>query len=238
MRRTHAPLTINGHSLGALIGLLWAHRRHSVVRVACCNPPLFDGAEDADRRIAAFGPLDKAMALDTSAAQAFCRVRYRHRRVAQWLAVAMLPRLPVPVARASMAHTWDSYLGGLDIIRTAPWRAALQEFDQRSLPVLVLEGAADPIRIDARLDELTRQHTHLRSLLHPHAAHDLPLAAPSWTRKGMSQSSARAAIGGDPDRVDVNGAMTHENVRERDPHAGTPVPTGNLAPFDEAERNA
>lgn len=197
----NAPLTVIGHSLGALVGLLWAQRRPSVAEVVCCNPPLFDGAQDADRRIAALGPLNKAMALDTGVARGFCRVRYRHRRSAQWLAVAMLPRLPVPVARASMTHTWDSYLGGLDIIRTADWRAALHELDGRSVPVLVLQGAADPVRSDGRIEELAARHAHVRSLLHPHAGHDLPMADPEWCKEAMRPPRGRAAVGAGPART-------------------------------------
>jgi pimeloyl-ACP methyl ester carboxylesterase len=175
-----SPLTIVGHSLGALVGLLWAQRRPSTVRVVCCNPPLFDGPDDAERRIAALGPLNKVMALDTGAARAFCRLRWQHRRIAEWIAVAALPHLPVPVARASMAHVWDSYLGGLDIIRTGPWRDAISELEERDVPVLLCEAAGDPVRVDGLATSLEDAHANVTGRLHPDGGHDLPMADPGW----------------------------------------------------------
>lgn len=179
-----APLTIVGHSMGGVLALHWAaHRaaRGLPVRVATICAPLYDTPDEADQRIGALGPLARLIALEHPIARRICAWMCDHRRVSAGLAVALSPSLPVPIARGGVQHTWPAYSGAMDgLIRDSHWRRAVQVLTDAAAPVLLLEGADDPVPTPGRAAGLAARHPTVTHHLRPGAGHDLPLADPRW----------------------------------------------------------
>lgn len=176
------PLTVVGHSMGAVLALHWAARRHrQVERVVAMSAPLYESPAEGQSRIRGLGVLEAAMALDTPLSRATCAWMCEHRTAAGWAAAALKPHLPVRVARRGVLHTWPAYLSAMqEVVLTSPWRAALAVLTDAAVPVLLAAGARDPVPVPGRADRLARQHPAVTSVTHPYAAHDLPLTDPDW----------------------------------------------------------
>jgi len=176
-----APLTVAGHSMGALLALHWAGRRPDVRRVVTFCAPLYRTAEEADRHIKAMGWLESLFALETPLARRTCAWMCAHRGLAQWLAVAVSPQYPIPLARLGALHTWSAYLGGMNaVIRTPSWRGALELLVERGVPVAMANGARDPVAVPGLADRLARELRTVESYTHPRAGHDLPISDAAW----------------------------------------------------------
>lgn len=177
------PLTIVGHSMGALLALHWAARRPETRRVVGICAPLYRDAREADDHIRAMGPLERLFALESPLAHRTCQLMCDLRSVAQWVSVLVSPQWPVPIARGGVRHSWHAYLGGMNrIIRDAAWRQALEVLDRRAVPVLLAEGGADPVPVAGLADRLASTYAGVTTRRHPHAGHDLPIAYPAWCR--------------------------------------------------------
>ncbi len=176
------PLTLVGHSLGGLLVLHWAARRPHVERVIALCAPLYVSAAEADERIARLGWLERLFALEGPAAAAMCAWMCRHRTAAAWLMVVLEPRWPLIIARYGVRHTWASYLGAMNgVIRRGGWESALRQLEARQVPVILAEGARDPVPVPGRADALAVEHANVRVLTHPTADHELPITDPAWS---------------------------------------------------------
>lgn len=180
------PVTVAGHSMGALLALQWAaahHRRGGTVRrvVSLCGP-LYATPGEADRRISGLGPLEGLVALDHPAARALCAWMCAHRELASWLAVALAPRAPLPVARFGVRHTWPAYITAMNtVIRSAAWLPALDLLASAGVPVVLAEGDRDRIPVPGRALRLAARHPAAVSVrVRRGHVHDLPLADPAW----------------------------------------------------------
>ena len=192
---TGRPLTVVGHSMGTLVELHWAARRPETVRVVAFSAPLYDSREEAERHIARLGPLERFFGLDTGLAERTCALMCEYRSTAQWLWTAVSPQWPVRLARHGVLHTWPAYLGGMEgLIIRGEWETALEQLDERGVPVLLADGAEDPIPVAGRAQRLASAHRCVRTARHPSAAHDLPAAYPNWSREQVQA----AATGTDP----------------------------------------
>lgn len=146
------PVTVVGHSVGALVGLRLAYRQPTAVRgVIAFGPPLFATADQARQRLAAMGPMARLFALPGSLAERACRWVCDHRSMAASIAVLTHPSLPAPVARDSVQHTWASYRETMERIVLASHDEWVQ---QVSCPVALVVGDKDRV-VD---------HPHARSL--------------------------------------------------------------------------
>jgi pimeloyl-ACP methyl ester carboxylesterase len=176
-----ASLTIVGHSLGALVGLHWASRCERVGAVAAFSAPLYRDAVEADERLRAMGPMERLLALESPASEAACAWMCRHRRVTEWITVALEPRWPVVIARYGVHHTWRSYLGAMNgVIRAGRWDAPLRALDGAGVPVLLAEGARDRVPVPGRAVKLADTYANIRLVIHPTADHELPITHPGW----------------------------------------------------------
>ncbi|MDQ3154666.1 MAG: alpha/beta hydrolase [Actinomycetota bacterium] len=127
------------------------------------------------------GRVEAFLAGDGPLPRAVCDWMCAHRRAASALAVAGRPSLPVPLARASVEHTWRSYSAAYtDIIRSSDWQRALAQLARSNVPVVLAAGARDPVPVPGRAAELARRHPGLRVLTHPRGDHGLPLTHPAW----------------------------------------------------------
>ncbi len=174
-------LTVVGHSLGGLLALHWASRRSDVERVLCFCAPLYHSPVEADARIQGMGWMERVFALEGPVAKATCAWMCRHRGTAQWVSVAIEPQWPVPIARMGVRHTWPSYLAAMNgVIRHGGWESALQDLETGGVPVLLANGAQDPVPVPGRAAELAARHANIEAVQHPTADHELPISHPVW----------------------------------------------------------
>ena len=168
--------------MGGPLALRFAARHSDQVRVVITLcAALYRNAVEADARIAMMGPFEAALSGDGPLAEALCGWMCRHRRAAGWVAVAMRPDLPVPVALSAVRHTWDSYRGALDGLLYAPcWESALDRLAVAGVPVTLVEGTADPVPVPGRAAALAGATTSVRLLPRDGATHMLPLIDGEW----------------------------------------------------------
>lgn len=185
------PAIIVGHSLGALIALRLAARDPArVTAIVAFGPPLYPDPEAAERHISELGGLAALFTLDTPWARRTCKWMCDHRGIAGWLAVALHPELPIPVARDSVQHSWASYSETLaEIIvsaRAGAWLNAL------TIPVLVVAGDEDQVLDHAYLDRLAVRSS--LTLERWAGAHDLPLSRPADCASRIAAVAADQAV--------------------------------------------
>ncbi|MBW0090054.1 alpha/beta fold hydrolase [Pseudonocardia sp. KRD-184] len=176
------PLITAGHSMGSILALRWAAELGGRVRavVGIC-PPLYRDAAEADEGLRRMGRMEAFLAGDGPLPRAMCAWMCAHRTTASWLAVAARPDLPVPIARAAVKHTWDTYRGSLvDIIRNPAWEPALQHLGATGVPISLLEGAHDPVPVPGRAAELLAAVPVGTHRVRPHAGHYLPMTGAAW----------------------------------------------------------
>lgn len=177
-----APLTVVGHSMGAVLALHWASRRATTLRVVAFCPPLYTSREEAARHIARMGWLEKLFALESPLARWTCAWMCEHRDLAAWVAVAVSPQWPVDLSRQGVLHTWPSYLGGMSgIIQQPGWEQALESLDARGVPVVLATGATDPVPVAERSDRLAARFDSVHAFEHADAGHDLPISYTDWS---------------------------------------------------------
>lgn len=182
-----SKLTVVGHSLGGLLALHWASRRSDVVRVVCFCAPLYRSSAEADVRIRGIGWMEHLLALEGPVAKATCAWMCRHRSTAQWVSVALEPRWPVPIARMGVRHTWPSYLAAMNgVIRHAGWEGALHDLEAAGVPVLLANGARDPVPVPGRAAELASRHPNIEAIEHPTADHELPISHAVWCMRALT----------------------------------------------------
>ena len=168
------PTIAVGHSFGAQLALRWAARSTSVRGVVALSAPLFAHRREADERIDQMGWMESLLA-SGSLAERLCQWMCAHPRSAARAAVALSPRLPVPIAAASIQHSWSTYMANFDgIVRDAGWQPALAELHRRGVPVDFLYGRRDAVRVPGRLEALARRSPEVRLHLVP-GGHQLPL---------------------------------------------------------------
>lgn len=175
-------LIVVGHSMGGPLALRFAARHRDRVRavITLCAALYRDSAE-ADARIALIGPFEALFAGDGRLPELLCGWVCRHRTTAGWLAVALRPALPAPVARAGVRHTWDSYRGALDgLLRSPEWEPALQRLAAAGVPVVLVEGGADPVPVSGRAAMLAATGLDVRYVRRKRATHLLPLSDGEW----------------------------------------------------------
>lgn len=174
-------LTVAGHSFGALLALHWAARRSDVERVVCFSAPLYASATEARERIAAMGRMERLFALHGRLSRAVCGWMCRHRGIAQWIAVALEPQWPVPIARMAVRHSWASYVGALNhVIRRGGWETSFAALEKARVPVLLADGARDRAPVPGRAGELAMRYANVATVTHPTAGHQLPITQPGW----------------------------------------------------------
>lgn len=190
------PIVAVGHSMGSTLVLRWAAKLGDQIQgvVGICPPLYRDGAE-AEEGLRRMGRMEAFLAGDGPLPRTMCAWMCAHRPAASWLAVAARPDLPVPVARAAVKHTWDTYRGSLiDIICNPAWEPALRQLAAAGVPITLLEGTRDPVPVPGRAAELVAALPAAAHRMHPHAAHYLPMTDAAWCAGQI------AAQGRQPDR--------------------------------------
>ncbi len=188
-----APLTVVGHSMGAVLALHWASSRPTTRRVVSFCGPLYTSHEEAARHIRRMGLLERFYALETPLAERTCALMCEYRVLAQWVAVAVSPEWPVRLARQGVLHTWTSYLGGMNgVIQRAGWLQALEALEAAQVPVVLADGAHDAVPVTERNLRLAERFRCVEAIQHPEAGHDLPVAYPDWCIRIIDPAAATA----------------------------------------------
>ena len=187
------PLTVVGHSMGASLALHWAARRSAQVeRVVAFSAPLFCSPEEGRAHVAELGAIEKVMAQENRLSEVLCGWMCRHRQAASWLAAALSPQMPVPLARRGIFHTWPSYQASMDdIVLDDRWQEALVTLARHQVPVVFANGDRDPIPVRGRTADLSSRYPTMTALSRPNIGHDLPLADPEWCAQ-MCEAPATA----------------------------------------------
>ncbi len=184
-----APLTLVGHSLGALLALQWAARRSHVQEVVALSAPLYRDTVEADERIRGMGWMERLFGLEGPVAAGACAWMCAHRTTAQCVAVALEPKWPVAIARMGVRHTWPSYLGAMNsVIRNPGWEQPVRQLDAAGVPMLLAEGARDPVPVPGRSTELAARYRNVNVIAHPTADHELPMTEPAWCIKLLQRN--------------------------------------------------
>ncbi len=190
------PLTVAGHSMGAVLALHWAARRPEVRRVLTFSAPLYRTTEEADRHIRAMGLLEGLFALETPLARWTCAWMCEHRELAQWISVAISPQWPIPLARLGVDHTWPAYLGGMNtIIRSPSWQDSMERLVDRGVPVWMVNGARDPVPVPGLVDQLADEMPTIETRTHAHAGHDLPITYAAWCARLLAGTPGPGSTG-------------------------------------------
>lgn len=176
------PVRIGGHSMGGVVALHLASQLcaqgRPVDRVITWGAPLYRSAADGRDRIAGLGGVARLFAFDTPPARAACAAMCRFRRTASIVAVAASPRLPVPIARRGVLHTWPSYREAMDTVALdETWPEPLQALVEARVMVRLVAGTDDDI-VDRATLQAARGLPGVCVYDVAAAGHDLPLTDP------------------------------------------------------------
>lgn len=188
------PTTVVGHSMGGSLAIRWAASHPDRVKaVVAAGAPLYRHRAEAEQRVGAMGRAEALLAGHGPLPRALCAWMCRHRSAASWMAVALRPDLPVRVARAGVKHTWATYSAALDdLIVSDAWTLALEILGRHAIPVVLIDGARDPVPVPGRADLLAKRWPRIRHEIHPQADHMLPLTDPPWCRQLIARVLAEA----------------------------------------------
>ena len=207
-----APLVVVGHSMGGPLALRFAARHVEQVQavVAFCAA-LYRDSVEADARIALMSPFEAMLSGDGRRPELLCAWTCRHRAAAGWLAVAIRPDLPVPVAHSAVKHTWDSYRGALDGLLRAPnWEPAMNRLATAGVPVTLVEGGVDPVPVPGRADGFAMDSVNVRYVRRSTATHLLPLSNGDWCATLIAEQLGLAPT----QLLDIEGANVESTVRQ------------------------
>lgn len=170
-----APLTVVGHSFGALLAVLAAARWSGVHAAVALSLPLLEGSLDERKhRIQRMGGLAAWAADDSGFGELSCRLMCALRPLVRELGPVLEPTLPSDVARGGFDHHWHSLRGALD---SAARAEPLRWIEAARCPVLVVQGTTDDI---APAAVVRRALSHIAiDVREARAGHQLPLEDPS-----------------------------------------------------------
>lgn len=175
------PLVIVGHSMGAVLGLRWAARHPAARAVVTFAAPLYSDPRRARAHLRRLGAMAAVVTSDGALPPLLCGWMCRYRRTASWIAAALHPELPVPLARAAVHHTWASYRGSLtDLVLGTGWRETVNRLTATGVPLLLAHGEDDPVPEPGSASTVAQAAPSVSVVTHPTGGHDLPLVHPHW----------------------------------------------------------
>jgi pimeloyl-ACP methyl ester carboxylesterase len=180
-----------GHSLGALLALWMACNLPDRVRgVVAFAAPLFRDTEDARRRIAQLGRLERVFGLEGRLAKMACQNLCGKRpRLAVRLFSMIRPDLPHPLLEDATRHSWVSYSETMRRVIVAAeganWLASARA------PILLVAGTHDRYLDLGFQRELADRHPHVSLRLWPGEGHDLPRTQPEQCLSAIEGWNAR-----------------------------------------------
>lgn len=172
------PVTLVGHSAGAILAVAYAARYPADVRgLVLFGLPRFHGEEEARRLLRGRSTLDRWVLNNIVFASIACVLT---RRVTRRLLPTLLPGLPREVVEDYVQHTWRS---ATSTVREVVYRHDVDQDAGRlspALPVLLLHGTQDRTAPIDGARELVRRHPGWRLREFAGGDHNLLLRDPEW----------------------------------------------------------
>jgi pimeloyl-ACP methyl ester carboxylesterase len=171
------PITIVGHSMGALLALQYAiSYPNSVSKLVLLSMPIYDNPAQAKLRItrskkivtyAYYGPTSHI----------FCTTWcYLLRPLSKRLAHLYLPLLPAQVARDSVLHSWRSYSESLHNLIEI--QSVESDLEKLKLPITIIYGSTEDETVLRNMQPLNHLGSHVK--VHViNGSHNIPLEQPS-----------------------------------------------------------
>jgi pimeloyl-ACP methyl ester carboxylesterase len=179
------PLTLVGHSVGAILALAYAAEYPAdVTGLVLVGLPSFSGAEEAKRFLRARSAFDRWILTNTVFSSIAC-VLTRH-VVRRWLP-RLLPGMPREVVEDYVRHTWRS---ATSTVREVVYGQHLARDADRlpsRMPVLLLHGELDQTAPLAGAQELVRRHPAWRLEVLPAGDHHPLIRDPAWCLSRISK---------------------------------------------------
>lgn len=175
---TAGPVTLVGHSVGAMLALAYAARYPADVRgLVLLGLPRFHGEEEARRFLRRRSTLDRWVLTNVVLASVACLLT---RHVTRRLLPTLLPGLPREVVEDYVQHTWRS---ATSTVREVVYRHNVDEDADRlspAVPVLLLHGVKDQTAPVDAIRELVRRHSGWGLAELPGGDHNVLLRDPEW----------------------------------------------------------
>lgn len=172
------PVTLVGHSMGALLALSLASKNPERVNsLVLISMPIYKNVSEAKREITRSKIVPRIMYYGPTA-RVICSAMCMLRPLAQILAPVYLKYVPKYIATDATKHTWFSYSRSMENIIEK--QDVLSDLQKVKVPVLVLFGTEDAVAKSANLKEIKacRRDIEVRLL---NATHQLPLDQPKQT---------------------------------------------------------
>lgn len=172
------PLTLVGHSLGAILAVAYAERYPAnVTGLVLLGLPYFGSAEQAKRFLRSRSVLDRWVMTNMLFASIAC-VLTRH--VMRRLLPKLLDGMPREVIEDYVEHTWRSATSTVrEVVYGYDLAAAANRLPPR-LPVLLLHGQRDATAPLSGVQDLVRRHSRWKLHVLPNADHHLLLRDREW----------------------------------------------------------
>lgn len=157
------PLTLIGHSLGAILAIAYAARFPArVERIVVMGLPRYDNAREARAFIASHGDwLARLTVANGRLARLLCMAMHTAPRLSARVAIRLAKQFPPEVAADTVCHTWESYSRTLEhCILDHDLTPELTGLP--AVPILALHGLADPAAPLASVAALVPRLLNLR----------------------------------------------------------------------------
>ena len=176
--RDSEPLTIVGHSFGAIVALAFAARYPQLVkRLVLISLPYFGNKEGAMRYFRNASPADRYVMTNIAFAALACMMT---RYVMRWLLPYVLRDMPLEVVQDLTQHTWRSYTSSVwDGIYRHDLLADAKGLDH-GCEVLLLHGELDTTAPLFGVQRLLSDRPDWRLLVLDKADHHPLLRNPQW----------------------------------------------------------
>lgn len=170
------PITLLGHSMGALIALKFAVLYPKLVsKLILANMPIYKDASEAKEDITQSKRLLK-LTYYGPASHILCTTWcYALRPISKRLAPKYLPHLPKHIAEDSVMHTWRSYSESMEHVISNQHVHA--DLDKLTMPTTLIYGNKESAVVLANLKSLPALPGHVKVLL-VEGTHGLPLEQP------------------------------------------------------------
>ncbi|MBA3758374.1 alpha/beta hydrolase [Candidatus Saccharibacteria bacterium] len=169
----HEPLTLVGHSMGALIALKFAAGfPNEISRLVLAGMPIFKSEEEAKKDITKSKKRFKYAYYGLSSRVLCTTWCYALRPISKRLAPLYLPKLPKAVAEDSVLHTWRSYSESLHNVIEA--QNVSEDLHKLKIPTVLIYGNKDSqvVLRNAKLPKVIPEHVDVVIL---EGTHNLPL---------------------------------------------------------------
>jgi pimeloyl-ACP methyl ester carboxylesterase len=165
------PLLIGAHSMGSTLALRLGNR---VEWIVCIGAPIWP---DPATAVGEVGPMARTLLVDERIAKHLCQYNCRHRWLSGWIAAAVAPRWPIPIARQASLHTWPAYRQTLEHqVLDVDWSDLLTLLGTQHAYITLAWGNRDAVGDPAYTRSLIEDLGQINVEIIPDADHTAPVS--------------------------------------------------------------